>query len=287
MILVTGATGRTGSSVARELARRGVRFRALVDDTAEGRHVLGPAAEIVEADYDEPSTLPPALAGVEQVLLVAPGSPRLVEQESNVVDAATRSGVRRVVKVSGLGAAPDSAFSITRWHAEAESRLRSSGLAFTVLRPNFFMQNFLFMFAPRIVREGAIYAPVGQGRISMVDCRDLAAVAVGVLLSGSDHDGVTHVVTGPEAITMTDAAETVSAVTGRPVRHVDLPPDEALRDMVEQGVRRPFAEALLGLFAFFRQDRGSLVTDVVTRVGGTPPRTFEQFVREHASALGG
>ena len=286
MILVTGATGRTGSGVVAGLAARDVEARALVVDPAEAAEAgLPPSVEVVVGDYERPETLGRAMAGVDRVFLVAPGSPRLVEHETNVIEAAVRAGVDRVVKVSGLGAAHDSSFSITRWHAEAERRLRESGLGLTVLRPNFFMQNFLFMFAPRIVSQGAIYAPVGTGRISMLDCRDLAAVAVAALTEEEVHDGVTYVVTGPEAISMAEAGADISAVTGRPVGHVDLPPEAARRDMVEQGVREPFAEALLGLFAFFRDGHGAVVTDVVARVGRTVPRTFAAFVRENADAF--
>jgi uncharacterized protein YbjT (DUF2867 family) len=157
-------------------------------------------------------------------------------------------------------------------------------MAWTMLRPNFFMQNFLFMFAPRIAREGAIYAPVGDGRISMVDYRDVAAVAAEVL-SGPGHEGTTYEITGPAALSMSAAAEIVTGVIGKPVRHVDLPPEEARRDMIEQKVRPPFADALLGLFASFRDGEGEVVTDVVSRIGGHPPRTFDQFVREHAREL--
>jgi uncharacterized protein YbjT (DUF2867 family) len=286
MILVTGATGRTGRNVVRELTGREVALRAFVDDLDEARQVLPEGTDAVEGDYERPATVAAAMTGVDQVFLVAPGSPRLVAQEANVIDAAVAHGVRRIVKVSGLGAATDSAFSITRWHAESEHRLRGCGLNFTILRPNFFMQNFLFMFAPRIVREGAIYAPVGDGGISMVDCRDVAAVAAAVL-TAPGHDGATYAVTGPQALTMTEAGRVVSTVTGRPIHHVDLSPEQALRDMVEHGVREPFAEALLGLFAFFREGRGAVVTDVVAEVAGTPPRTFERFVGEHAAELGG
>lgn len=294
MILITGATGRTGSAVIADLVSRGLPVRALVLHRDEGEEVLGPllgsggsggsGVELVVADYVRPDTLPAAMDGVDRVFLVAPGSPRLVDHESNVIDAAARVGVSRVVKVSGLGAAADSPFSITRWHAESERRLRASGLGWTMLRPNFFMQNFLFMFAPRIASEGAIYAPVGDGRISMVDYRDVAAVAAEVL-TGSGHEGATYEITGPEALSMPAAGEVVAGVIGRPVRHVDLPPEEARRDMIEQRVRPPFADALLGLFASFRDGRAALVTDVVRRVGGRSPRTFGEFVREHSREL--
>jgi uncharacterized protein YbjT (DUF2867 family) len=128
-----------------------------------------------------PSESRSALDGVEQLYLLAPFEPRLVELERNVLDAACRVGVRHVVKHSGLGASPDSLIAIGRWHGEAQRQLERSGLAFTHLQPHSFMQNLLGS-AQTIAAEGILYAPMGDARVSLVDARDIAAVAARVLL---------------------------------------------------------------------------------------------------------
>lgn len=253
-------------------------MRALVypDDAEAG--ALPAGVEAVAGDFERPETLAPAMHGVTSVFLVAPGSPRLVAQEANVISAAAQAGVGRVVKVSAIGAADDSAFSITRWHAESERLLKSSGMAWTILQPNFFMQNVLVMF-PTILSEATIYAPAGDGRISMVDAGDVGAVAAAVL-TGGGHEETTYVVTGPEPLSLAEVATRVSPAAGREVGYVDLPPEQARRAMMAHGTREPFADALLGLFQFVKDGHAAVVTDAVATIARRPPRTLDQYLVE-------
>jgi uncharacterized protein YbjT (DUF2867 family) len=269
-----------------DLVASGERVRALVLDRAEATAALGLAGaqvELFEGDLDRPSTIEDAMEGVTKVFLLVPGSPRLVEQEATVIAAARRAGVDHLVNVSGLGATVDSPFTITRWHAESEERLRSSGLAYTILQPNFFMANLLFLF-PTLLTEGVIAGPMGEGRVSVLDHRDLAAVAATVLTEPG-HGGMTYVVTGPEALSFGQMADAITTGSGRPVRYVELSPVESRRVMVASGTREPFADALLGLFRFFAEGHASVVTDVVAKMTGRPPRRLEDFVMEEAAAF--
>lgn len=280
---MTGANGRTGGAVVAELASQGVPCRALVYEPDGPLDPVPPGVEVVAGDYERPESLDAAMAGVQRMFLVAPGSPTLVRHETNAILAARRSGVRHVVKLSALGAGV-SPFAITHWHAEMERKLRGSGLTWTFLRPNFFMQNFLVMFDDRIAVESSFSASAGTGKISMVDYRDVALVAARALTS-ENHGGRIHVVTGPEALSFVEAARRMSAVLGREIRYLDLPSDQERRDLVAHGVRPAFAETLLGLFAFFREGHGAVVTDSVATVGGREPRTFDQFLEESAPAF--
>lgn len=283
MILVTGSTGNTGSEVVGELARRGAPVRALVRDAGKAAELFGADVQIAQGDYERPDTLEAAMDGVEAVYLVAPASPDMVALEANVIEAAKRMGVRRVVKHSALGAAPDSPIPVARWHGESERRLAESGLAYALLQPNFFMQNFLD-FAPTIASEGAIYAPMKDGRISMIDCRDIAAVAATVFTE-EGHEGETYVLTGPEALSFGQAAKKLSRVIGKEVRYVDISPEQAKQAMVEEGMPEWFADDLVSAYQIFSEGHGAMINDVVARVAGREPRTFEEFACEAAPAF--
>jgi len=291
VILVTGATGRIGSALVPDLLARGAPVRALVlargDDDEGGDPedgVLDEQVDVVEGDLDRPETLGPAFDGVDSVLMLVPGSPLLVAREANVMEAAGRAGVAHVVQISGLGAGPDSPFSLTRWHGESELRLARSGLGYTILRPNFFMQNLLFLF-PTLFREGTIYGAMGTGMVSMVDYRDVAAVAAAVLSEPGRHLSLTYLVTGPEALSFQDVASRISTSTGCPVRYIDLPPDQARLQLLRQGTKEPFADALLELFRSFSEGQASQVTDVVATVAGRTPRTLDDFIHQFGDDL--
>jgi uncharacterized protein YbjT (DUF2867 family) len=283
MILVTGATGTTGRYVVQELLAAGARVRALVRK-ADGAS-FPDGIETATGDLADPGSLASALDGVERLYLLAPFEPRLVELERNVLDAARRAGVGHVVKHSGLGASPDAPFVIGRWHGEAQRHLERSGLPFTHLQPHSFMQNLLGS-AKTIAAEGTLYAPMGDARVSLVDVRDIAAVAARVLLEPG-HTGRTYVITGPEALTYRELAAKLSAATGRPVRYVDVTPAQAKQSMMAGGMPEWAADAVNELSAWYRSGHGALVTQVVAEIGGRTPHTFDTFARDHAAAFRG
>ena len=171
MILVIGATGTVGSEVVRQLVATGERPRALVRDPATARQRLGDQVEHVVGDLDRPETIAAALAGVDRVFLLTTQSSRQPEWERAVIGAAARAGVGQLVKLSVFRADEQSPLQVARQHGKAEQVLAQSGLAATILRPVFFMQNLLAM-----VHDGAIATAAGDGRVAMVDARDIAAV---------------------------------------------------------------------------------------------------------------
>ncbi|HEY4724557.1 MAG TPA: SDR family oxidoreductase, partial [Actinomycetota bacterium] len=220
MILVIGATGTVGSEVVRQLVATGERPRALVRDPAAARQRLGEEVEHVVGDLDRPETIAAALAGVDRVFLLTTQSSRQPEWERAVIGAAARAGVGQLVKLSVFRADEQSPLQVARQHGQAERVLAQSGLAATILRPVFFMQNLLAM-----VHDAAIATAAGDGRVAMVDARDIAAVAVATL-TGGGHAGKTYTLTGPEALSFYQVASILSRQTGRPLRHVRVPPDK-------------------------------------------------------------
>jgi uncharacterized protein YbjT (DUF2867 family) len=276
MVLVTGATGTIGSEVFRRLAAAGARPRALVRDPRIARATLGAAAEHVVGDLDRRETVEAGLAGADRVFLLTRQSSRQTDQERNVIEAAVRSGARHLVKLSVFRADERSPLQIARQHRETERALEESGLAYTIVRPVFLMQNLLGM-----AREGAIHTAAGDGRVAMVDARDVAAVAVDALTSHSS-DGKTYTLTGPQPLSFDDVSEILSHQTGRPIRHVRVAP-ENVRDALECGGVEPwFAEDMASLHSMLAAGYENLITDDVRTVTGTSPSTLAEFGRDFA-----
>jgi uncharacterized protein YbjT (DUF2867 family) len=282
MILLTGATGNTGSQVVHALRRSGRDVRAFVRDPQKARRLLGGDVELAVGDFADGGSVRAALEGVEEVVLSCADDPRRVEWENDLIDAAAAAGVRRVVKLSTIGAEPGAPVAFWDWHGRIEEHLRSSALNAVVLRSSFYMTNLLA--AAEQVRQGSLVAPAGSARVAMIDPVDVGAVAAAVLTDGGQ-DGETLVLTGPEAVTWAQLAGILTAVTGRSVEFVDVPPEAARRGMIESGLPEFVADQLLAIFAMLREGAAETVTGTVEELTGRPSRTFENFARDHAAAF--
>ena len=281
MILLTGATGTTGTPTAAQLRALGRPFRIMSRDVARAKRQFGDDLDYVEGDFAEPRTLDAAFAGIETLSLLCAFSEAMVELELNAVEAAKRAGIRRIVKMSAIKAAPDAPTTIRRWHGEIEQRIDESGIPRTHLWPNAFMQNFR-RFAPLIRERGEFYAPVGDARISLVEIDDVAAVTVAALVEDG-HEGETYEITGPAAISYAECAAILSEELGRQVRYVSVSDEDARAALVEAGIGPKAALALVEIDGLFRTGFGAPVTDVVERVTGRAPRDFRTFARENAA----
>ncbi|PYK95059.1 MAG: hypothetical protein DME36_03335 [Verrucomicrobia bacterium] len=179
--------------------------------------------------------------------------------------------------MSAIGVDTES-FKFGEWHAAGERHIRESGLAFTFLRPNSFMQNFINYFPPR---DGVIYLPWGNGRASFVDTRDIATAAAEVLIT-RDHEGKTYTLTGPAALGIAEVANILSEAAGREINYVDLPESAARDGMLQAGLPQWQVDALMELHAINKQNLWSTVTSDIEEVSGKPPIEFAQFARDHA-----
>jgi uncharacterized protein YbjT (DUF2867 family) len=283
-ILVTGATGNIGRILVEKLAAANVTARALVRsrEKAEGIEKLG--LEAVIGDLDKPETLQPALEGIEKVFLLSAPDPRQVELQGNLIKEAKTAGARHIVKLSamGVGQAGES-FTLARLHRETEEEIERSGIAYTHLRPNGFMQNAL-MFAGTIKTQGAFYAPLGDAKVSYVDARDVAAVAFSTLTEDG-HEGKAYEITGPESLAYEDVARELSSATGHEVKYVNVPMQAAREAMLGMGLSEWLADALVELFNFYRDGGAAHVTDAVRQVTGREPISLAQFARDYAEAF--
>jgi uncharacterized protein YbjT (DUF2867 family) len=276
MILVTGATGTIGSEVFRRLAAAGERPRAFVRDPHRVCARLGDAVECVAGDLDRPATVEAGLAGVERVFLVTRQSVRQPEQERTVIDAAARAGVRQLVKLSVFRADERSPLRIARQHRHLERALERSGLAYTIVRPVFVMQNLLGM-----AGGGAIRTAAGDGRVAIVDARDVAAVAVAAL-TGCGHEGRTYTLTGPQSLSFDEVADSLSRQTGTHVPHLRVPPDRVREAVERSGMEAWFADDMARLHGLLAGGYEDVVTDDVRAVTGTSPGTLAEFAHDFA-----
>jgi uncharacterized protein YbjT (DUF2867 family) len=231
MILITGASGNAGGVVLKEVLKSNRPVKAMYrspEDAAKASAEVG----AVNADFADKPSLGRALEGVDTVYLVCSPVRELVELEGNMVDACRAAGVRHVVLNSALGAG-DYPKSFPSWHRTVEDKLTASGLDYTILRPNSFMQNILTYYAPSIRTEGAFYAAMGNARTSFIDVRDVATVAARTLTSPG-HVGKTYELNGPEALTYREVAEKITHASGRRVQYVDISVAQQKQAMLDQ-----------------------------------------------------
>jgi uncharacterized protein YbjT (DUF2867 family) len=286
MILVTGATGLNGSAAIREFVRRREPVRALVRSAAKAASGGVPAnVEVVEGDMLRPETLGAALDGVDRVLMISTADARLAETQRSFIDAAKRADVRRIVKFSGRGASLETPFRFNRMHAEVERYLEESGLEWTHLRPSQFMQVY-FREAPTIASEGVVYLPLEDARVAPVDVEDIAEVGF-ALLHGDGHEGKAYEMSGPEALAMDEVAERLARVLGKPIRYVNVAPDEKRRTLLSAGIPPAFADAMDELFRERRKGAESTVNLSTHETLGVRPTTFEEFARRNAAVFPG
>ena len=279
-VLVTGATGNVGSQAVRELRARGASVRAFVRDPDKATVMLGDGVELAPGDFSDAASVSRALEGVDGVFLACANDPRQVEYETGVIDAAAETGVRRIVKLSALGAKVGSSVAFWDWHGRIEEHLRASGIPFVMLRPAFNMTNLLGS-AEGVRHEGVLFAPAEGARVAMIDPSDVAEAAA-VALSTDGHEGQTYVLTGPEAIAFERVAEKLSAVAGRSIRFVGVPDDAARQALVGTGIPEFVAGQIVAVFGVLRQGAQERTTDAVRALTGREPRTVAQFARDHA-----
>jgi len=286
MILITGATGQHGREILRLLSARGIAARALVRDPAKAGTIAAlPQVEVVHGDMARPDTLAKALRGVERAILISSATPDMLEVQSNFIDSARSASVRHVVKLSGIVPGLDSPFRFARMHGEIEKRLESSGMAFTHLRPGEFMSVY-FRQVPAIVNKGALMLPMENARIASIDVGDIAEIAA-LVLTGAGHEGKIYRLTGPEALTMTEVAAKLSAATGKPIRYVNVPPEDARQAQLAAGMPPFLADALFELFAERRKGGEAKVWPDSELLLGRRPTSFDEFAGHHAAVFRG
>jgi uncharacterized protein YbjT (DUF2867 family) len=279
MILITGASGNVGKAVLREVARKEAKFRGMYRSQEEAARAPA-GCEPVIADFSDKASLRKALDGVTAVYVVCSPIPQLVELESNLIDSCKESGVKHVVLNSALGAG-DYGKSFPSWHRNVEDKLKSTGMSYTILRPNGFMQNIVAFYAPSIRAQGAFYQSMGDAKVSHIDVGDVAAVAVNSLYAGA-HAGQIYELLGPEAVSNEELAKRISKVAGRTVKFVDIPESAQREAMLGMGMPEWQVTALLALQQYYKQDGGAKTDGLLKALLGHDPATLDQYLQANA-----
>jgi uncharacterized protein YbjT (DUF2867 family) len=279
MILITTA-GKVGSEAARLLTPKDESVRVLVRNPERATALRQLGVDVVEGDLDDSTSIDAAMHGVTSVVLVSPAVPA---QELNVIESAARASVGHVVKITSPASA-DSPIARQRGQAEIEAGLIASGLNYTLLRNNFYMQNFL-MLAPAIAQTNSFGSSAGQGQVGFIDTRDVAAVAAEIAAAPAAHVAKKYSLTGPELLSYENVATALSKVLARPIVFHERTLEEDAQEMIDAGVPAAIAEMNAHAVSLIAEgDAAWLSEDVLTALGH-PPRSFEEFATDHAAAF--
>jgi uncharacterized protein YbjT (DUF2867 family) len=290
-ILVTGATGTVGSEVTKQLISSptsNFNIKAAVHSQESANRVAAETrVKPVLIDYNKPDTIEEAFKDVDRLFLLTPFQSNMVELSSNLVNVAKKKtgAVKHIVKLSVMGADAKPGITGGRLHRQAENIIKESGISYTFLRPNFFMQNFINFFSQTIKEQNAFYVPAGDGKISFVDVRDIAGVAVQALLDESKHGRKAYNITGPNAISYAQAAEILSNEIGRKIKYVDISEDQAREGMKAIGMDEWFINSMMELFSITRAGYVSDVSPAIEEVTGKKPITFSEFAKDYSRAF--
>jgi uncharacterized protein YbjT (DUF2867 family) len=283
LILVTGATGNTGSAVLQQLLEHRARVRAMVRAPSDTTRLSNPSVETVVADFDNAESIDRALQGVACAYLVTPSGPNAEVQQIRFAERAAAAGVQHIVKLSQFAADEASPVRFLRYHAAVERRIRELGLSFTFLRPNLYLKG-LLAFQGMIAHEGRFIAPIGEARVSAIDVRDIAAVGA-LALTQRGHEGRTYTLTGPQAVTHSEMATAIGAAIGRSVTFVDVPPTVFSSALLSAGLTAWQVDGLIEDYAHYARGEATVVSSAVREVTARDPRDVNAFARDFASAF--
>jgi uncharacterized protein YbjT (DUF2867 family) len=290
-IHVTGGDGNIGREVLRQLLSKGDDLRIVggVQSIAKSKSKgKGPEdRELVEMDYNTPETVEAALKDIDKLFLLTPTHPKMTDFTRNLVNAAKEGRVKHIVKLSHIRAdyGEEPKINIIRLHSQAEKIIEESDIPFTFLRPNFFMQNFVNFYLGK--NQSSIYLPAGDGKVSFVDVRDIAAVAVQALTNNKSntHSQKAYTITGPESISYGEAAGILSEYIGRRISYVNITEDDAGKLIKAMGMNDWHTNILLELLKLSRDGYLSNISSAVEDVTGRKPIPFSQFAEDHALAF--
>ena len=281
-ILISAAGGKVGQHVLAQLAQKNISARAGVHSEDKAAALRKTGADAVVLDFESGASISAAFKGIESLFLVTPGSPDQARYEEKLLAEATKIGVKHLVKMSGKIAEVDTVgFSV--WNRAAEKRIKESGIPYTILRGNYFMQNLLGSAAQ--IKQGAFTAGPAAKRIALIDTRDIAATAVAALTE-EGHAGKTYDLNGPELLDGYEQAAVISKVLGRTVKYLDTTAEAFVEQLKSFGLPPWMVEAFAVAVAA-PEIPGDQSSATIAGILHRKPGTLEQFVNDYKAAFHG
>ncbi|MDB5770674.1 MAG: family NAD(P)-dependent oxidoreductase [Burkholderia sp.] len=279
MILVTGGTGTIGKATVAALQAAGQKFKVAARSPQQVRM---PGVDSVTLDWSDLDTYLPAMKGVDRLFLLTPNSERQVGYAVQTIAAAKRAGVKHIVRLSVMGADADPGIILGRLHFAAEKEVKLSGIPWTMLRPTFFMQNFINYYGVFPNKDCEIHLPNGQGKAAWVDARDVGEVAAKVLTTDG-YQGKAVDLTGPEALTTSEVLTILSEVFGHKYTYVDVPEDTARKAMEEMKMPLWLVDGFMELHGLIRNGQAGTIANGVQEILGRPPRSVKEWAQSLAA----
>lgn len=285
MILLTGATGKTGGEVAKQLAANNIPFRALVRNLDKAAALKELGAELVVGDMEDAEAVSKALAGADKAVLIISNGEHQLTIEKQFTDCAVAAGVKHLVKLSSMESEPGTTKPIPKMHVESEEHIRASGISWTMVRPTFFTQNFLT--SARTIKESdSIVMALGNAVVAPTDLRDVAEI-IRLVLTDDTHLNKSYDITGPEALSLAQAAEMFSKVLGREIKYVAQPVEEFGKILTQVGFPEWRVKAVCDEFRLLGERASMHTTDTVRQILGRDPTSLEQFIKDHIEVYQG
>lgn len=277
-VLITGATGNIASLAIPALVQNGLSVRAFVRNPKKAENMQKLGVEIFEGDLSNQEALNEAAKGMDAVLSITPAGPDAITQGSAITKAAKQAGVKHLVRLSAIKAAEDAPTENGRSHFQTDKEIIASGIPYTILRPHFYMQN-LFMSVPTILEQGAMYWGMGQGKLGLIDVRDIADCFVSLLTNGG-HEGKILNPTGASSITFTEAAAIISKGIGKPVNYIPVSIEAVGEALISMAQGEWVARLMMDYSKAYSQNWGDYTTNDVETITGHKSRSFQQFFDE-------
>jgi uncharacterized protein YbjT (DUF2867 family) len=282
-ILIVGATGNIGSALVAELQNRRATVFAGVRQGSQPRGSKSSDVPAIAFDFEKPETMKEAFSKVDRAFLLLPLAERMVEYGKAAIDAAKEAGLSFLVKSSELGADPNSPKLALQAQGSVDRYLQESGIAWSILRPNFFMQNFAVSYAAGIRERSGIFLPQDTAKTSFIDVRDIAAVAAEILLTPAAHIDRAYDLTGPQALSNHEVAQHLSDATGRLVEYHATSDDATIKALSQRDVSQWIIEFVMSLHLHVREGKMANVSSAVRDITGREPIGFIQFAQAYAS----
>lgn len=280
-IFVAGAAGNIGTALLAALRNTEAEPVAGVHDPGKAETLEGLGLTARVFDFDDQESMAQAMHGCDALFLVLPLREGMARYGHHAVEAAKAAGVDYIVRSSGYAASSDAHWRLGREHGMVDQFVEDSGIPFTILRPNTFMQNFVTTMAP-MVRSGVIALPEDDAAVSYIDVRDIADCAARLMQDPTGHENQFYALTGPAGLTLNQVAETIAREAGCPVRYTPIDEQDYMAALSESGVPEWTVNMLVSLSRVVKLGMAGNVTRAVEHLTGTPARSFEAFAAEHA-----